>query len=108
MFGEISWVCGLLVFGMATVPTDIDTRVLADTAAPDTDHVELLDVRELGPPKPLTETLERLMELPQGSVLIQLNDRAPQHLYPRLDSRGFAYETVEYDGVVTTAIWHAE
>jgi uncharacterized protein (DUF2249 family) len=64
-----------------------------------------LDVRELPPPQPLQTTLERLSELDDDTVLVQLNDRAPQHLYPKLDDRGYAYETVESDGAVVTAIW---
>ncbi len=91
---------------MSNVPADIETRVVEDTSPPVHDHIETLDVRELGPPKPLTETLERLANLPTDDVLVQLNDRAPQHLYPQLEERGFAYETVEYDALVATAIWH--
>lgn len=33
---------------------------------------------------------------------MQVNDRAPQHLYPRPEERGYSYDTVETaDGVVT-------
>ena len=63
-----------------------------------------LDARDLPPPKPLRETLERLEEL-DDAVLVQVNDRRPQHLYPRLDERGYAYESVERDGIAVTAIW---
>lgn len=87
-------------------PAGIETQVIEDTITPHSDHVETLDVRELGPPKPLTETLERLTDLPEDGVLVQLNDRAPQHLYPQLEDRGFAFDTVEYDDFVATAIWH--
>ncbi len=101
---------------------------------PDTDFenvpthrpTETLDVRELGPPKPLSRTLERLAELDDETVLVQHNDRVPQHLYPRLSERGYVFETVENagvgggddgtdgengddaDDVVVTAIWRAE
>lgn len=82
----------------------VDTdNVVERTAAPASPR-ETLDVRQLGPPKPLAETLERLAEL-EETVLVQLNDRAPQHLYPKLDDRGYAYETVEADGAVVTVIW---
>lgn len=91
---------------MTHAPGGIETQVIEDTSAPDHDHVETLDVRALGPPKPLTETLERLTELPDEGLLVQLNDRAPQHLYPQLEDRGFTYDTVEYEDVVVTAIWH--
>jgi len=69
---------------------------------------ERLDVRRLGPPEPLAKTLERLPELDAETVLVQLNDRAPQHLYPKLDDRDYEYGTVEMDeGTVVTAIWQA-
>lgn len=95
---------------MATSPFDESALledVLPELDAPTT-APETLDVRALGPPKPLTETLERLADLPDDGVLVQYNDRVPQHLYPRLEERGFAYETVERDDIVVTAIWHAE
>lgn len=66
---------------------------------------ERLDHVEAGPPTPLQETLERLTELPDETVLVQFNDRAPQFLYPKLADRGYSYETVEDDAVVVTAIW---
>jgi len=78
--------------------------VVAQTAAPADAPRERLDVRNLGPPKPLANTLERLADL-DDAVLVQYNDRAPQHLYPELDDRGYDYETVERGGVVVTVIW---
>ncbi|MEZ3168324.1 DUF2249 domain-containing protein [Halorubrum ejinorense] len=63
-----------------------------------------LNVRELGPPKLLRETLERVETLGDDDVLIRYNDRTPQFPFPRLDDRGFAYaavETDETDAVVT-------
>jgi uncharacterized protein (DUF2249 family) len=83
---------------------DADT-VVARTAAPADAPRERLDVRNLGPPKPLANTLERLPELDDDTVLVQVNDRAPQHLYPKLDNRGYDYETVERDEAVVTVIW---
>ncbi|MFW6448012.1 MAG: DUF2249 domain-containing protein [Halobacteriota archaeon] len=68
--------------------------------------VERLDARQLPPPQPLRRTLERLVELDDQTVLVQLNDRAPQHLYPRLEDRGYAFETFERDDVVVTVIWN--
>jgi len=38
-------------------------------------------------------------------VLVQLNDRRPQHLYPKLDGREYDYETVEDGDTVVTIIW---
>jgi len=79
-------------------------RILEETAAPGDRPVERIDVRNLGPPKPLAETLETLPDL-DGQPLVQVNDRAPQHLYPKLDDRGYAYETVETDDATVTVIW---
>lgn len=67
--------------------------------------IETLDARELPPPQPLKNTLERLAELDDKVVLVQQNDRAPQHLYPQLDDRGYTYETIEGDEKVVTVIW---
>jgi len=39
------------------------------------------------------------------AVLIQYNDRAPQHLYPKLSDRGYEYETIETENAVVTVIW---
>jgi uncharacterized protein (DUF2249 family) len=81
------------------------TEAIERTDAPAGRPTERLDVREMGPPKPLTETLETLAESDEEEVLVQVNDRAPQHLYPKLDDRGYAYETVETEETVVTAIW---
>lgn len=72
---------------------------------PDDRPVERLDVRELGPPDPLVETLETLPDLPDGTVLLQVNDRAPQHLYPKLTDRGYEFATTERGDEVLTAVW---
>jgi uncharacterized protein (DUF2249 family) len=82
--------------------------VVAATEAPTEWPRETLDARELPPPQPLQRTLELLTELDEETVLVQSNDRAPQHLYPKLEDRGYAYETVEDDDVVWTVIWPAD
>lgn len=79
--------------------------VLDGTAAPVDRPTETLDVRELGPPEPLTETLESLVSLPDETMLVQRNDRVPQFLFPKLDDRGYEYDTVEVGDEVVTAIW---
>jgi len=66
---------------------------------------DILDARRLPPPEPLQRSLERLADLDDDVVLVQRNDRAPQHLYPRLDERGYEYATVERDDEVVTVIW---
>lgn len=82
----------------------VDTY-LSKTDAPAGASTERLDARELPPPQPLQNTLERLVEMDDSAVLVQLNDRRPQHLYPKLEDRGYEYETFEEDGDVVTVIW---
>ena len=82
-----------------------ETTVLERTDAPTERPVETLDVAELGPPEPLRRTLELLADLPDETVLVQRNDRAPQFLFPKLEDRGYAHDTVETDDGVVTAIW---
>lgn len=79
-------------------------RFIERSDAPADEATEQLDVRELGPPKPLSETLERLAGM-DGGVLIQINDRVPHHLYPKLDDRGYDYTTHETEDEVVTLIW---
>lgn len=100
MFGNRSQVPRNETIGMS-IETD---RVVAESGAPVDSAVEELDVRELGPPKPLSKTLERLAEL-EETVLVQLNDRVPQHLYPKLEDRGYEFDTLETDEVIVTVIW---
>lgn len=66
---------------------------------------EYLDVRTLGPPEPLMKTLEELSQLPNDVVLVQKNDRVPQLLFPKLEDRGYQYETIERDDEVLTLVW---
>lgn len=84
------------------------TQAIEATAAPADATVETLDVRSLGPPEPLRQTLETLAELPSGTVLAQHNDRAPKHLFPKLEDRGYTHETVQIDDVTVTVIWEAD
>lgn len=80
------------------------TDSLPATDAPTDRPRETIDVRELPPPEPLRRTLERLAVL-DDAVLVQRNDRAPQHLYPKLADRGYEYDTVETEAAVVTVIW---
>ena len=84
--------------------SDAADRVVEESGAPSDQPVERLDVRELGPPEPLVQTLERLADR-DGGVLVQFNDRAPRHLYPKLNDRGCEYETTDTDDAVVTVIW---
>ena len=83
------------------------TSIVSETAAPTDRSWETLDARELPPPQPLQNTLERLTQLDAETILVQLNDRAPQHLYPKLIDRGYEYETTETEEVVVTVVWRA-
>lgn len=80
------------------------TDILDRPTVPDRPQTETLDVRELPPPKPLQETLEALADLGDDAVLIQINDRLPQHLFPKLEDRGFEFESAGEEPVYT-AIW---
>jgi len=79
--------------------------LISETDAPTDAPTERLDVQSLGPPKPLKQTLERLTDLDDDTVLVQFNDRTPQHLYPKLEDRGYDFESVETDDATVTVIW---
>jgi hypothetical protein len=76
-----------------------------ETDVPTDRPVETLDVAGLGPPEPLRRTLELLADLPDETVLVQRNDRVPRFLFPKLEDRGYAHDTVETDDEVVTAVW---
>lgn len=81
------------------------TSFVEEVGAPTDRLIETLDARELPPPQPLKNTLERLADVDDDVVLVQRNDRAPQHLYPQLDDREYQYETIEGDDQTVTVIW---
>ncbi|WP_181685789.1 DUF2249 domain-containing protein [Halorhabdus salina] len=94
---------------MSDAPAGVALEDFLDASdAPDASSVVELDVRTLGPPKPLRKTLEASAELSGDEILVQYNDRTPQHLYPKLDDRGLTYETVEMDDVTVTLVWDAD
>ncbi len=67
-----------------------------------------LDVRGLEPPEPMMRTLAALETLPAGHVLVQVNDRVPQLLFPLLADGGFACDVDEsQDDRVLVRIWRA-
>jgi TusA-related sulfurtransferase len=81
------------------------TQLVGQTGAPDDPELRELDVSDLPPPQPLQDTLSALEAGGDGLVLVQYNDRAPQHLFPMLADRGYEYETVEQEDRVVTVIW---
>lgn len=71
------------------------------------DDIVIVDVRDLEPPEPMVRTLEALAELPRGKTLLQINERVPQFLLPKLAERGFVYEVREQSpGLVRIFIRH--
>lgn len=75
-----------------------------DDDVPNEGELTEVDVRDLAPPKPLQETLETLGSMDDDGVLVQVNDRVPQHLFPKLEERGYAHKSTG-DDPVYTAIW---
>ncbi len=66
----------------------------------------LVDARGLEPPQPLQRILEALAGLPEGGTLRARTDRRPMLLYPKLEERGYRYETREAeDDGYETRIW---
>lgn len=84
---------------------DRTVAYLSQTNAPENRPCETIDASELPPPQPLRNTLEQLSESDDTVVLVQINDRQPQHLYPKLDDRGYRYETFESEEDIVTVIW---
>lgn len=80
-------------------------QLIQTTGAPQDQPIVELDVRTLPPPKPLRQTLEHLADADAEQVIVQYNDRPPQHLYPQLDDRGYEYESTEQEETVVTVIW---
>ena len=66
----------------------------------------VLDLRGLEPPQPLQRALEALVQLPANGTLTIHTDRRPMLLYPKLEERGFRYESAEAPaGGFLTRIW---
>lgn len=82
------------------LPAALRERVPSDR------RVIVLDVASAPPPKPLTETLQRLATLEADELLVQVNDREPQGLYPKLEDRGARYASTDRDDEVVTAVWN--
>ena len=73
----------------------------------DRDGCVTIDVRGLEPPEPMIRTLQALDALPEGVTLVQINQRVPRFLLPKLDDRGFEYEAhAADDGTVRLHIRH--
>lgn len=89
-------------------PEEAPRHVTATEALAEDPANVVLDVRGLEPPEPLMRTLAALESLPAGKVLVQVNIRMPQLLFPMLAERGFACEVDESRAdVVIVRIWRA-
>lgn len=93
----------------AAPPPAPHTHEPQDAARIDADPgVIVLDVRGLDPPEPMVRTLAALEELPADGTLVQVNERVPQFLIPRLEELGFAHTVREDEaGVVRVFIRRA-
>lgn len=83
----------------AAAPVPDNKPALAETE-------DLLDVRGLEPPEPMTRTLEALEKMPDGHTLMHVNVRIPQFLLPILHERGYEYTVDDTDPEqVKVRIW---
>ncbi len=81
----------------AAPPTPVSDPSPTENLDDADENIHLLDVRGLEPPEPMVRTLAMLAELPDGATLIQINQRVPQFLLPKLDELGYQYEVREQD-----------
>ncbi len=56
-----------------------------------------LDVEGLEPPQPMALILETMAKLDPSKTLVVHHERVPVFLYPKLEERGYKYETHEFD-----------
>ncbi len=56
-----------------------------------------LDVRGLEPPQPMAMVLGTMAKLDPAKRLVVQHERVPMFLYPKLDEKGYTYETHELD-----------
>jgi uncharacterized protein (DUF2249 family) len=78
--------------------------LLEGESVPTASDPTVVDVRDLPPPEPLQETLGTLERMDSEGLLVQVNDRTPQHLFPMLEERGYEYESTGTEPAYT-AIW---
>jgi hypothetical protein len=71
----------------------------------DDEAMVILDVRGMEPPEPMVHTLAALETLPAGATLLQINERVPQFLLPKLEELGFGHQIrIQEEGVVRVFI----
>lgn len=70
---------------------------------------EPLDLRELPPPEPMEQILQRLHALPPGERLVALTPMKPLPLLPMLEQLGFACHMQELaSGGACVTLCHAQ
>ena len=57
---------------------------------------ELFDARQLEPPEPLFQTLEKLEQMEPGEFLRLLIHREPMMLYPQLQEMKIPWEVIDF------------
>ena len=78
-------------------------------AAGEGEDVIVLDVRGMEPPEPMVRTLAALETLPTGKTLLQINERLPLFLLPKLEELGFQHQVRQQnDGLVRVFIRRTE
>lgn len=88
----------------AAAPVPTPSPPAADPA----ESIVVLDVRGMEPPEPMVRTLAALESLPPESTLLQINERVPQFLLPKLAELGFSHEVrIQEEGVVRVFIRRA-
>lgn len=81
----------------------------AGTAEVEGEDLIVLDVRGMEPPEPMARTLSALDDLPAGKTLVQVNERVPHFLLPKLEELGFVYRVQEqHDALVRVFIRRAD
>jgi uncharacterized protein (DUF2249 family) len=82
----------------AAPPSDAVIDQMHRTPTEADEPVTILDVRGMDPPEPMVRTLAALDQLREDETLLQINDRVPQHLLPKLNALGFDFEIREQSG----------
>lgn len=80
---------------LAAAPSPAPASDAPELSSEDGDAVIVLDLRGMEPPEPMVRTLAALEELPPGKALLQINERVPRFLLPRLEELGFTYKLRE-------------
>lgn len=65
-----------------------------------------VDCRDLEPPEPMIQVLEKAAALTEKETLLMIHRKVPRLLFPRLDEMGLCHETAEEgEELVKLYIW---